>query len=174
MRMPEPENLTKQPPDMDQSPAIQRSSPNQEKKLHWQPKEEEEKFQAKTTQGDLLNVLAELDGRISALQGGGGQPLPPAEQAFFEPRFGADFSGVQIHTDPHATEVAHALNARAFTVGRNAVIGSGHYQPQTPDDRQLLAHELTHVIQQTTDIDNAGNKDTCHDTLTKITRYLEI
>ena len=62
---------------------------------------------------------------------------------------GYDFSQVQIHTDSRAAEAAQALNAQAFTVGHHIVLGAGQYQPGTSVGNNLLAHELTHVIQQT-------------------------
>jgi M6 family metalloprotease-like protein len=65
-----------------------------------------------------------------------------------EPRFGHDFSKVRVHTDTRATESAHAVNALAYTVGPQIVFGAGHYRPGTTTGRQLLAHELTHVVQQ--------------------------
>ena len=77
-----------------------------------------------------------------------GQPLDPLARAFMEPRFGHDFSQVRVHTDPQAAALAHGVNAKAFTVGQAIVFGSGHYAPETPDGKTLLAHELTHVLQQ--------------------------
>lgn len=65
-----------------------------------------------------------------------------------EPRFGVDFSQVRVHTDPRATESAQAVNALAYTVGRNVVFGTGQYAPGTSEGRRLLAHELVHTIQQ--------------------------
>ena len=78
----------------------------------------------------------------------GGKPLPPAERAFFEPRFGLDLGGVRVHTGPRPQEAARSLHARAFTVGRNVVFEAGAYRPGTHSGRHLLAHELTHVVQQ--------------------------
>jgi hypothetical protein len=63
-------------------------------------------------------------------------------------RFGHDFGNVRIHTDAQAAESAHAVNALAFTVGNHVVLGAGQYSPQTRAGRELLAHELTHVVQQ--------------------------
>jgi hypothetical protein len=77
-----------------------------------------------------------------------GQPLDAATRRFMEPRFGHDFGGVRVHADGRAAESARAVNARAYTVGRDIVFEAGHYAPQTPAGRQLLAHELTHVAQQ--------------------------
>jgi Domain of unknown function (DUF4157) len=65
-----------------------------------------------------------------------------------EPRFGHDFSKVRVHTDAEAAESAQAVNALAYTVGRDVVFGAGQYAPQTSEGRRLLAHELTHVVQQ--------------------------
>jgi len=73
-----------------------------------------------------------------------GRPLDPATRAFFEPRFGADFSGIRLHSDSLAAQSAAAVNARAFTVGNQVVLGAGAGAGPTP----LLAHELTHVLQQ--------------------------
>jgi len=77
-----------------------------------------------------------------------GQPLDLATRAFFEPRFGYDFSQVRVHSDAKAVESAQAVNARAYTVGRDVVLGTGQSSLQTPSVRRLFAHELTHVIQQ--------------------------
>jgi hypothetical protein len=81
-----------------------------------------------------------------------GQPLDHTTRAFMEPRFGYGFSQVRVHTDAQATDSAQAVNALAYTVGRDVVFGAGQYAPQTSEGRRLLAHELTHVVQQ-----NNGN-----------------
>jgi hypothetical protein len=77
-----------------------------------------------------------------------GQPLDQATRAFMEPRFGHDFSQVRVHTDAQAAESARAVDALAYTVGQNLVFGTGKYAPWTTNGRGLLAHELTHTIQQ--------------------------
>lgn len=92
-------------------------------------------------------VNADLEARIDALRRGG-QPLPESERHFFEPRFGVDFRGVRIHTDARAAETAEDLDAQAYTVGQDIVFNEGRYAPETEEGRRLLAHELTHVIQQ--------------------------
>ena len=79
---------------------------------------------------------------------GSGQPLPNSVRDFFEPRFGHDFAGVRVHTGADAVDLSQELNARAFTQGHNIYFGSGQYAPHTQAGRELLAHELTHVIQQ--------------------------
>src|SRR5829696_4484536 len=77
-----------------------------------------------------------------------GQSLDSATRAFFEPRFGHDFSHVRIHTDAKAAESAAAVGARAYTVGRDIVFGAGLFSPNSRSGQELLAHELTHVAQQ--------------------------
>ncbi len=77
-----------------------------------------------------------------------GQPLDVATRAFFEPRFGHDLSKVRVHTDARAAESARAVDALAYTVGRDIVFGTGQYAPAAPAGRRLLAHELAHVVQQ--------------------------
>lgn len=77
-----------------------------------------------------------------------GLPLPSSVRSFFEPRFGHDFSKVRIHHDGHAAESAKAVKAHAFTAGQHVVFGAGQYAPTTSRGQRLLAHELTHVVQQ--------------------------
>lgn len=77
-----------------------------------------------------------------------GQPLDRATCAFMEPRFGHDFSQVRVHTDAQAARSAGAVDAEAYTVANHVVFGSGLFQPHAPAGLQLLAHELTHVVQQ--------------------------
>jgi hypothetical protein len=77
-----------------------------------------------------------------------GRPLDAGTRAFMEPRFGHDFSGVRVHTDARAAESARAVNALAYTVGRDVVFGEGQYEPETSEGKRLMAHELTHVVQQ--------------------------
>jgi hypothetical protein len=77
-----------------------------------------------------------------------GQPLDAKARSFFEPRFDYDFSRVRLHTDAKAAESAQAVNALAYTVGRDIVFGGGQYAPGTNAGQRLLAHELTHASQQ--------------------------
>jgi hypothetical protein len=78
-----------------------------------------------------------------------GLPLDNSTRAFMESRFGHNFTNVRVHTDSRATEAARAVNARAFTMGRDVVFGKGEYAPEAIQGKRLLAHELTHTIQQT-------------------------
>jgi len=77
-----------------------------------------------------------------------GQPLDASTRVLMEPRFEHDFSRVRVHTDARAAESARAVNALAYTLGQNAVFGAGQFAPGTTAGKQLLAHELTHVVQQ--------------------------
>lgn len=77
-----------------------------------------------------------------------GLALPAATRAFFEPRFGFDLSHIRIHTDADAARSAQALGASAYALGQHIVFGAGRYEPQTASGRTLLAHELSHTIQQ--------------------------
>jgi len=77
-----------------------------------------------------------------------GRPLDSSVRAFMEPRFGYGFGAVRIHTDALAAESARSVSALAYTVGSNIVFDHGRYAPSTADGRRTLAHELTHVVQQ--------------------------
>jgi hypothetical protein len=77
-----------------------------------------------------------------------GQALDPAARAFFEPRFGADFSGIRVHHDGRAANSAREVQASAYTVGNRIVFGASQYAPRADAGRHLLAHELAHVLQQ--------------------------
>lgn len=77
-----------------------------------------------------------------------GQPVDAATRAFMEARFGHDFSGVRVHADGKAAESARAVDALAYTVGRDVVFAMGKYAPSTSMGQSLLAHELAHVVQQ--------------------------
>jgi hypothetical protein len=82
------------------------------------------------------------------VQGSQSQSLDAESRAFFESRFSYDFGKVRIHADAKAEQSARAVNAVAYTVGQDIVFGPGQYRPETPVGQWLLAHELTHVVQQ--------------------------
>jgi hypothetical protein len=105
-------------------------------------------MQAKPAGGQPVQPGRDLETATRSLEGGG-VPLPSAPRHYMESRFGHDFGSVRVHADSRAAEMARLANARAFTIGRNLVFASGEYAPEGSDDsRRLLAHELTHVIQQ--------------------------
>src|SRR5437867_7230730 len=79
---------------------------------------------------------------------GGGSPLDRDTRGFMESRLGADFSDVRVHTDAKASESARSVQAHAYTVGSDVVFQSGQYTPENDSGKRMLAHELTHVVQQ--------------------------
>jgi hypothetical protein len=135
--------LQKQPLAATITPLVQL----QAKPPQTEDEEKKKRLQKKATSESSPEASPDLQERINGLQHGG-QPLAESERAFVEPRFGYDFSGVRIHTDEQAAEMARSVNARAFTVGQDVVFGSGQYQPRSSEGQRLLAHELTHVVQQ--------------------------
>jgi len=88
-------------------------------------------------------VAAEIQASLSS-----GIPLPTPVRRFMEVRFQADFSQIRIHTDARANSLNRQLNAQAFTYGRDIFFGSGRFQPDTEAGHELIAHELTHTLQQ--------------------------
>jgi hypothetical protein len=165
MRMPEPvgrvqracaeceEEMQRSP--LQASPScehIQRLCPECQEEMQRQPapdpeEDEAKMLRAKETPGQIPEVTPDLESRIAALQGSG-QPLPSSDRAFFEPRFGRDFGAVRIHSGLEAADLAQRVHARAFTVGKSVLLGRGEDRPGTEAGRLLLAHELTHVVQQ--------------------------
>ena len=169
MRMPEPKVITKQADGSSIGPKcfdceaeeLRRQLEEKEEEII-QPKsladqittvvqrqveEEEELLQTNEIAGSDAEITSNLESRINAIRSGG-QPLAESERGFFEPRFGNDFSQVRVHTDTRAAKTARVVNARAFTIGQGIVFGAGQYAPGTDEGRKLMAHELTHVVQQ--------------------------
>ena len=105
------------------------------------------------TKGAGTQPAAEVPSIVGDTLQSQGTPLDPRNRAYFESLFGRDFSTVQIHTGAREAASANAIQALAFTAGRHIVMG-GAYKPGTEAGRNLLAHELTHVVQQT---DSNGN-----------------
>jgi hypothetical protein len=101
----------------------------------------------KSFAGAPPEVPPETENRLKTVQQGG-QPLPGSVRSFFEHRLNSDFSFVRIHTDASTAITAKSLRAHAFTVGKDIVFAPGQYAPGTIQGKHLLAHELTHVVQQ--------------------------
>jgi hypothetical protein len=116
--------------------------------------EEEEKLQKKPVGPQV--VAGATRGVVHEVLRSPGQPLDPASRTYFEAGFGHDFSQVRVHADARAADSAQAVRARAYTVGRNIVFGAGQYDPGSEQGRKLLAHELTHTIQQSTSVPTAN------------------
>jgi Domain of unknown function (DUF4157) len=93
--------------------------------------------------------LSEAPPVVSEVLRSPGRPLDCSTSNFMESHFGFDFSRVRVHADSRAASSARAIDARAYTVGTHVVFANGEFAPSTADGRRLLAHELTHVVQQT-------------------------
>gem|GEM_PF-2969816 len=112
--------------------------------------EEDEEVQTKPLvqrSGSGFEAGAAFESRLGAARGGG-SALPDTTRSFMEERFGADFSGVRVHTDGQAHDLNHSIQAKAFTTGQDVFFRQGAYNPDSTDGKSLLAHELTHVVQQ--------------------------
>ncbi|HSE43238.1 MAG TPA: DUF4157 domain-containing protein [Acidobacteriota bacterium] len=130
------------------SPFVGRVCSECEEELRRQPTEEEEEaVQTKSSSRKNLEASSDVESKIKSVRSGG-QPIPESVRAYFEPRFGRNFSQVRLHNDPDASESARSINALAYTIGQDVVFGSGQYSPETESGRKLIAHELTHVVQQ--------------------------
>jgi hypothetical protein len=99
-------------------------------------------------EGPGSRALGEAPSIVHEVLRSPGQPLDAATRAFFEPRFGHDFSRVRVISGAAADRSARDVNAHAYTVGHSMVIDAGRFAPGTHEGRRLLAHELTHVVQQ--------------------------
>jgi hypothetical protein len=158
------------------TPLVQRQAEDEEevvqtKSLLQRQAEEEEEVQTKPNlqppTSDLQPLTSnpqagfeagpDIESRLAAHQGGG-SPLPDDVRATMEPRFGADFSGVRVYTGGEADQLNRQLSAQAFTHGQDIYIGAGKYAPGTPAGNRLLAHELTHVVQQCPETGQVGGQ----------------
>jgi len=112
---------------------------------------DDEKLQAKKVEEDDdtydRNLASSMESRLSSSLGGG-RSLPNNTRSHMESAFGADFSGVRIHTDQQAVQMNQELGAKAFTHGQDIYFNANQYSPDSYSGRKLMAHELTHVIQQ--------------------------
>ncbi|WP_221392548.1 DUF4157 domain-containing protein [Dyadobacter sp. NIV53] len=109
--------------------------------------EEEEKHLQKKGAGDMAGEAA--PGIVNdVINSGGGNSLDTSTRNFMESRFGHNFADVRVHTGSQAAESASAIQAKAYTSGNHVVFNNGEYAPHTNEGKYLLAHELTHVVQQ--------------------------
>ncbi|MCF3566735.1 DUF4157 domain-containing protein [Planktothrix agardhii 1807] len=113
---------------------------------------EEEEIQAKSTQPDQQvmaggDASTELETSIQTAKGGG-QPLDGGLQRSMGQAMGADFSGVKVHTDSQSDQLNQSIQAKAFTTGQDVFFRQGAYEPSSQGGQELIAHELTHVVQQ--------------------------
>lgn len=119
--------------------------------------DEEEKMQRKSGDiqfaGEGATVSPHIESQIQSMKGGG-QGMGSDTKTAMESSFGADFSGVKVHTNSQAVQMSQQLNAHAFTVGNDIFFNEGRYQPQSKQGAGLLAHELTHTVQQGASVQN--------------------
>lgn len=113
----------------------------------WVNDNEDEILQAKEQTGKKPQTVPGIESHIDSLRGRG-RLLSQGERSFYEPRFGADFSGVRIYEGSYAASAAQTINARAFTLGSDVVFGAGEYSAGSNEGQRLLSHELTHTLQQ--------------------------
>ena len=138
----EQEEIQRKPLSSTISPLIQRQSDI------GQQRENGDATSLSSVTSEKHPVRKSASGLIGSLRNGG-ERLPGPSRAFFESRLHYDFGQVRTHTGPRAEEAARSVNARAFTIGRDVFFGAGQYAPDTSEGQRLLAHELTHVVQQT-------------------------
>lgn len=138
--------------ELQMQPAVQRQA--EEEELQMQPDLQrqgldEEELQMTRTQRSAAGgpVSRDVEAAIRSARGGG-SPLDTRIRAKMETGFGVDFGGVRVHTDARADSLNRSLNARAFTTGQDIFFKSGVYNPHSAPGQELLAHELTHVVQQ--------------------------
>ncbi|MFC1860711.1 DUF4157 domain-containing protein [Chloroflexota bacterium] len=132
--------LLRQPEDDEEEETVQ-------PKTVLQRQDDEEDVQMQYAGNQLSEVATALEDRINNARGSG-QALPDGARAPMENAFGVDFSGVRVHTDPESDDLNRHLSAKAFTTGKDVFFRHGEYHPYSSDGRKLLAHELTHVVQQ--------------------------
>ena len=149
MRMPDPEQAGVATGVHDSPPTVQRKCSACEKEENLQRKcaacEEKEKLQREEADQAGSQVAPPI---VHEVLNSPGEPLDGRTRAFFEPRFGYDFSRIRIHLDQKANASTNAVNAFAYTAGRHMFFAAGQYLPGTSEGNRLLAHELTHVVQQ--------------------------
>lgn len=130
-------------PELEEEEPLQRSEASEE--------EEEEPLQraaAAPIGPEGGNVAASTESTINAARNGGGSPLPDRLRGSFERAFGADFEGVRVHRGKQSEALNREVGARAFTVGSDIFLGPRAPQAESSEGKHLLAHELTHTIQQ--------------------------
>jgi len=110
--------------------------------------EEEEILQTKRSSDSETAMTSSVNTKIQNLGKDGGQPIPRSVRAFMEHRFGWDFAEIRIHANKKSTDSANQLQAQAFTIGNNIFFKQNEFDPTTSHGKELLAHELTHTIQQ--------------------------
>jgi hypothetical protein len=142
-------------------PVVQRMCPECEEELHRSPvgiqrmsadrEEEDNSVQRQSSSDTNTTMPTGTESYIQSL-GGGGVPLSQSEAQYFEPRFGQSFSNIRIHNGEAANQAAKSIDARAFTLGNNIAFARGEHDSSSVSGRKLMAHELTHTLQQSAGI----------------------
>lgn len=138
-RVEEDETLQTKPLAASITRLVQRASPEEE--------ELQAAFVQRTSAEAGFEVGADFETHLNTARTGGA-PLPISTRTFMEQQMGADFSGVKVHTDARADQLSQAIQAKAFTTGADVFFRAGAYEPSSQAGQTLLAHELTHVVQQ--------------------------
>jgi len=129
---------------------VQKKPEEKEETVQKKTEEKEEAVQKKTNEG-LIQKKEEKDPTSNVernLKKGGGNPLDSAVRLEMENSFEVDFSPIRIHTDDNAVKMCQEIGAQAFTNGADIYFNKGKYDPNSVQGKKLLAHELTHTIQQ--------------------------
>lgn len=119
----------------------------QRKCAHCEEEEKKEQVMRKVNGAGGSSISSSFASSLQTSKGGGFS-LPPATKSYMENAFGADFSAVRIHTGQPAQDMNKSVSAKAFTHGSDIYFNTGEYRPTTHEGQKLLAHELTHTIQQ--------------------------
>jgi len=133
--------------DKESKPIQMKAMDDEQSSIQMKTEDEQKPIQAKA-ETPTAQASPKLESRLSDRQGSG-TPLAPGVRSFMEPRFGQNFAQVRVHTDGEAVQMNKDLHAQAFTHKDNIYFNQGQYNPETKPGQQLLAHELTHVVQQT-------------------------
>lgn len=154
LKIGEPGDKYEQEADQIADEVMRMPEPSVQRQMETQEEEEEEEMVQRKAIASASSPVSEAQDEsevpsiVHEVLRSPGQPLDKNTRAFMEPRLGHDFSQVRIHTDSRAEQLAQSLNARAFTLRNNIVFNRGEYHPGSSTGQHLLAHELTHFLQQ--------------------------
>lgn len=141
------EEKVQRAPEKEEEKVQKATDKKEEERVQRAPETKEEEKVQKKENGASLSAHSKANGYIQSMNGKG-QPLPAEAQQFYGERMGYDFGDVKIHTDKEAAESATDINAKAYTYNNNIVFNEGQYNTTSIEGRKLMAHELTHVVQQ--------------------------
>src|SRR5262249_32675378 len=144
----EPVQKADEPVQSKSDELVQKADEPVQSKSHEEPiQKADEPVQSKAAAARAPAIPAGFATGLQASRGEG-RPLPSESRSFFEKRIGADFRSVQIHADQRGADLSRSVHAKAFTRANHIYFAQGQYNPHTSSGQLLLAHELTHVVQQ--------------------------